>query len=64
MRMKAERIIDDREAIGAAYEECVAELKERLWEEEWRDAIDVPNRASLEKTENGQIRIVVELCQG
>ena len=63
MSMKAERIIDSREAIGSAYEECVSELKERLWREVWKDEIDVCNRATVEVKSDGRIRITVELCQ-
>lgn len=63
MSMRVEKVIESRDAIGVAYEECVAELKERLWREEWKDEIDVPNRASIEKLAGGRIKIVVELCQ-
>ena len=58
--MKAERIVDiGKEAL--AYKECLEELKERLWKEEWKDMIDVPNRTTLSR-EGDKVKVTVETC--
>lgn len=59
--MKAERIVEqgrEREA----YLECLEELKERLWQEEWKDMIEVPNRAYVSRLADGRLKIIVEPC--
>lgn len=58
--MKAERIVD-RVSVASAYEECVKELKEKLWEGVWRDEIEIPTQAEVEVGEDGMVKVTVKL---
>lgn len=62
MRMKAERTVD-RVSVASAYEECVRELKEKLWEGVWRDEIEIPTQAKVEVCEDGKVKVTVKLIE-
>lgn len=62
MRMKAERTVD-RVSVASAYEECVRELKEKLWEGVWRDEIEIPTSAEVEVGEDGRVKVTVKLIE-
>ena len=58
--MKAERIVD-RVSVASAYEDCVRELKDALWQGVWRDEIEIPTSAEVEACGEGKVRVIVEL---
>ena len=60
--MKAERTVD-RVSVASAYEECVKELKEKLWEGVWRDEIEIPTSAEVSVGEDGKVKVTVKLIE-
>lgn len=59
--MKVQKIVK-RAEVGAAHQALRRELLERLWQEEWRDYIDVPSRTTMEVVGEDEVRITIESC--